>query len=96
VSLDNVGMSPVPTRELASLIVESLNLEGVVADQIDPAAPLFGAGLGLDSLDMLEISLVIQQRYGVKLRADDPENERIFASLQNLAAHVAAAQARRS
>jgi acyl carrier protein len=96
VSLDNVGMSPVPTRELASLIVESLNLEGVVADQIDPAAPLFGAGLGLDSLDMLEISLVIQQRYGVKLRADDPENEQIFASLQNLAAHVAAAQARRS
>ena len=85
-------MSTVSARELASLIVESLNLEGVDADQIDPAAPLFGEGLGLDSLDMLEISLVIQQRYGVKLKADDPQNESIFSSLQSLAAHIGAAQ----
>lgn len=85
-------MNPVSARELASLVVESLSLEGVDADQIDLAAPLFGDGLGLDSLDMLEISLVIQQRYGVKLKADDPQNEAIFASLQSLAAHVSAAR----
>lgn len=89
-------MSTVSARELATLVVESLNLEGVDADQIDLDAPLFGEGLGLDSLDMLEISLVIQQRYGVKLKADDPQNETIFSSLQSLATHVGAAQARRS
>ncbi len=85
-------MSTVSARELASLVVESLNLEGVDADQIDLGAPLFGDGLGLDSLDMLEIALVIQQRYGVKLKADDPRNEAIFSSLQSLATHVGAAQ----
>jgi acyl carrier protein len=89
-------MSTVSARELASLVVESLNLEGVDADRIDLTAPLFGEGLGLDSLDMLEISLVIQQRYGVKLKADDPHNEAIFSSLQSLATHVGAAQAARS
>jgi len=89
-------MMLVSAREIGSLIVESLNLEGVAADQIDPAAPLFGDGLGLDSLDMLEISLVIQQRYGVKLKADDPQNEAIFSSLQSLAAHISASQAPRS
>ncbi len=89
-------MNTVSARDLASLVVESLNLQGVQADQIDLAAPLFGEGLGLDSLDMLEISLVIQQRYGVRLKADDPRNEAIFGSLQSLAAHVGAAQAARS
>lgn len=88
-------MNTVSARELASLVVESLNLEGTDAAQIDLAAPLFGDGLGLDSLDMLEISLVIQQRYGVKLKADDPQNEAIFSSLQSLAAHVGAVQAAR-
>jgi len=89
-------MSATSVRELASLIVESLNLEGVDPQQIDPAAPLFGDGLGLDSLDMLEIALVIQQRYGVKLKADDPQNETIFASLRSLAEHISAQQASRS
>lgn len=83
-------MNAVSAREIASLIVESLNLEDIDPDQLDAATPLFGDGLGLDSLDMLEISLVIQQRYGVKLKADDPENEAIFSSLQTLAAHVSA------
>lgn len=82
-------------RELAALIVESLNLEGVDPETIDPATPIFGDGLGLDSLDMLEISLVIQQRYGVKLKADDPRNEQIFSSLQSLAEHIGAARAAR-
>jgi acyl carrier protein len=89
-------MKTVSARELASLIVESLNLEGVDAEQIDPAAPLFGEGLGLDSLDMLELSLVIQQRYGVKLKADDPDNESIFSSLRSLAEYISAHQAARS
>ena len=86
----------VAARELASVVVDTLDLEGVDAQQIDPAAPLFGEGLGLDSLEMLEISLVIQQRYGVKLKADDPQNEAIFASLERLAEHVSAHQALRS
>jgi acyl carrier protein len=70
-------------------------LEGVDALQIDLGAPLFGEGLGLDSLDMLELSLAIQQRYGVKLKADDSHNEAIFSSLNSLAAHVRACQAAR-
>ena len=89
-------MSMVSARELASLVVESLNLEGVDAQTIDLTAPIFGEGLGLDSLDMLELSLVIQQRYGVKLKADDPRNETIFSSLQSLAEHLSAEQAARS
>ncbi len=75
-------------QELARLIVESLNLEGVAAEEIEPDAPLFGAGLGLDSLDMLELSMAVEQKYGVKLRSDDPDNARIFASLRSLSGHV--------
>ena len=78
----------VSARELASLVVEGLNLEAVDAEKIDLSAPLFGGGLDLDSLDMLEISLLIQQRFGVKLRADDPNSEANFSSLQSLADHV--------
>jgi acyl carrier protein len=89
-------MTTISPSELASLIVESLNLEGVDPEKIDPAAPIFGEGLGLDSLDMLEISLVIQQRYGVKLKADDPQNESIFSSVQSLAEYIGAHQAARS
>lgn len=77
-------------RELAVLVVDALSLEDVDPHQMDLNAPLFGDGLGLDSLDMLEISLVIQQRFGVKLKADDPRNQDIFASLQSLADHVGA------
>lgn len=83
----------VSARELAFVVVEAVGLEGIDPAQMDLTTPLFGEGLGLDSLDMLEISLVIQQRYGVKLKADDPGNEAIFASLQSLADHIAAAQA---
>lgn len=90
-----IEMKVVSAREMASLLVESLSLEDVDAQQIDLGAPLFGEGLGLDSLDMLELSLAIQQRYGVKLKADDPQNEAIFSSLRSLAAHVGACQALR-
>ena len=86
-----VGVA-VSARELAGLVVEALHLDDVDPAQLDLGAPLFGEGLGLDSLDILEISLVIQQRYGIKLKADDPNNEAIFASLQSLADHLNAAR----
>ncbi len=75
---------------LAELLVESLNLDGVAPDGIDPEAPLFGAGLGLDSIDALELSLAISKRYGFQLRSDNDENRLIFASLRALSAHVEA------
>jgi acyl carrier protein len=74
--------------EIARLLVETLHLEGITAEQIDPVQPLFNEGLGLDSLDMLEISMAIEQKYGIKLRSDDPDNRTIFASLRSLSEHV--------
>ena len=74
--------------EVAALIARAVNLE-TPPDQIEPTAPLFGEGLGLDSIDLLEIALAVTQRYGCELRSDDPDNARIFASLRNLAAHIA-------
>lgn len=75
---------------LAELLVESLNLDGVAPAEIAPEAPLFGAGLGLDSIDALELSLAISKRYGFQLRSDNDENRLIFASLRALSAHVEA------
>ncbi|MDN0081349.1 phosphopantetheine-binding protein [Crenobacter sp. SG2305] len=75
--------------EVAGLIVEALNLE-TAPQEIDPAAPLYGDGLGLDSIDILEIALVVSKRYGFQLRSDSEDNVRIFASLANLSAHIAA------
>lgn len=74
--------------ELAGVLVQALNLETAPAD-IDPAAPLYGEGLGLDSIDILELALEVSQRYGFQLRADDENNQHIFRSLRTLAAHVA-------
>lgn len=74
-------------HELSALMVEALNLE-TTPEEIAADEPLYGDGLGLDSIDMLELSLAISKRYGVQLRADDADNERIFASLRSLAAHV--------
>jgi acyl carrier protein len=75
-------------RELAALFVQALNLE-TPAEQIDPTASLFGDGLGLDSIDILEVALEVSQRYGFQLRSDDENNQQIFANLRSLAAHVA-------
>jgi acyl carrier protein len=80
-------------RELADLLVQALNLE-VAPAAIDPAAALYGEGLGLDSIDILEIALEVSKRYGFELRSDDEDNVRIFASLRSLAAHVAAHRTR--
>ena len=77
-------------RELADLLVESLNLEDVEAGTIDPEAALFNTGLGLDSIDALELALAISKKYGFQLRSDSDENRRIFASLRALSAHVEA------
>ena len=85
-------MTPAQTdlqREVAALLVEALNLE-IPPESIDPEAPLYGEGLGLDSIDILEVALVVSQRYGFQLRSDDDENVRIFKSLASLADHVAA------
>jgi acyl carrier protein len=76
--------------EMAGLIVQALNLEDVTPASIEPEAPLFGTGLGLDSIDALELALEISKRYGVQLRSDDEDNRRIFASLRALTAHVQA------
>jgi acyl carrier protein len=73
--------------ELAQLIVSALNME-ISADQIDPVAPLYRDGLGLDSIDILEVALVISKKYGVKLRSDDENNLKIFSSLRSLTDHV--------
>ena len=75
------------TRELAGLIVAALNLE-VPSAEIGPDQALYGDGLGLDSIDILEIALVVSKQYGVQLRADSEDNERIFASLRHLAEYV--------
>jgi acyl carrier protein len=74
----------IPEDELARLIVENLHLE-VASEDVDPAAPLFGDGLGLDSIDMLEIVLSISKKYGVDLRSED---RAAFASLRALTAHI--------
>lgn len=70
------------------MIVETLNLE-VTADEIEPDEPLYGEGLGLDSIDILEIALVISKTYGVQLKTDSEDNVLIFRSLRSLAEHVA-------
>ena len=76
-------------REVAALLVEALNLD-VTPESIDPQAPLYGDGLGLDSIDILEVALVVSQRYGFQLRSDDQDNVRIFTSLASLTDHIAA------
>lgn len=75
-------------HELATLVVECLNLETVSPEQIDPEAPLFGGELGLDSIDALEIALAVSKRYGFQLRSDNPDNRQIFTNLCTLSAHV--------
>jgi acyl carrier protein len=75
--------------ELAELIVTTLNLETNPAE-IDPDVTLYGDGLGLDSIDFLELSLAISKAYGVQLNSDDPDNDKIFRSLRTLNEYVQA------
>ena len=85
------GLAP-EELELANLMVSSLNLE-MAASDIDPTAPLYRDGLGLDSIDILELSLAVSKAYGVKLRSDDENNTKIFSSLRSLNAHIQAHRA---
>lgn len=84
-----MGLSPLE-QEVAELIIEALNLEETTPESIDPEAPLFGDGLGLDSIDALEMALAISRRYGFQLKADDSNNAEIFSTLRKLSAHIEA------
>ena len=80
-------------REVAELMVECLNLE-VSADEIIPDAPLYGEGLGLDSIDVLEVALEVSKRYGLQLRSDSEDNKQIFSSLRSLSDYIATQRTR--
>ena len=80
------GLSP-QELALAELIVTTLNLE-TRPSEIDPDAPLYGAGLGLDSIDILEIALAVSKTYGIRLRSDGENNQQIFSSLRSLSRHI--------
>lgn len=89
ISPSSVATALTIESELAALVAEALNLD-TAPEALDPLAPLFGdQGLGLDSIDILEMAVAISKRYGFQIRSDDPDNERIFASLRALASHVA-------
>lgn len=75
-------------HEMAQLLVESLNLEDISAAEIEPEAPLFGDGLGLDSIDALEIALAISQKYEVQMQAEEEQTREAFATLRSLTAFV--------
>jgi acyl carrier protein len=85
---ESIAAQTAAETELAQLLVDSLNLEGIDPAGIDPDARLFGEGLGLDSIDALELALAVSKKYGFQLRSDSEENRRIFASLRALAAHI--------
>ena len=76
-------------HEVAELIVESLNLEDINATDIQPEEPLFGDGLGLDSIDALELALAVTQKYAVQLKAEDANVKEVFGSLRSLSAYIA-------
>nr|WP_146909578.1 phosphopantetheine-binding protein [Arenimonas daejeonensis] len=76
--------------EIKALIITTMSLEDITAEDIDPEAPLFNEGLGLDSIDALELGLALQKKYGVTLAADSEETRQHFASVRALSAFVAA------
>ena len=75
-------------KELAELIVESLNLEDTSPEDIAPEEPLFGEGLGLDSIDALELALAITQKYAIQLKADDKNMQQAFGTLRSLNTYI--------
>lgn len=81
--------NPELQSDVAKLIVSALNLD-ITPEEIQPDAPLYGEGLGLDSIDILEVALVVSKHFGFQLRADNADNVRIFSSLANLTQHIAA------
>ena len=80
-----------PTElEVANLIIDALTLEDTTPADIEPEAALFNDGLGVDSIDALELAMAISQKYGFQLKSDDSNNAQIFSSLRNLSAHIEA------
>ena len=75
-------------QQVKELIVEALMLDDVRPENIDAEAPLFVTGLGLDSIDALELAMAVDKKFGVRIRADDDQNKHIFSSVRNLAAYV--------
>jgi acyl carrier protein len=75
-------------QELAKLIVEALNLEDVDPGEIEPDEPLFGDGLGLDSIDALELALAITQKYSIQMKADDANMQQAFGTLRSLNTYI--------
>ena len=69
------------------MIVSALNLE-VLPDEVQPLSPLYGDGLGLDSIDILEVALVVSKHFGIQMKADSEDNFQIFSSLRTLAAYI--------
>lgn len=80
--------------ELKTLLIDELNLEDLSPQDIDASAPLFKDGLGLDSIDALELAVVLDKKYGVKIKSDDDQNATIFANLESLASFVSANRTR--
>ena len=85
-----MGTQTAAEQKLAELLIEVLNLEDVETNEIDPDEPLFGDGLGLDSIDALEIALAISQTYGVEMKAEDENTKEAFATLKSLSKFVEA------
>lgn len=80
--------------DVSRLIIDTLNLEGVTVDDIDPAEPLFGEGLGLDSIDALELGVAIQRSFGIKIDTNATDLREHFATVRSLAAYIAACRTR--
>jgi acyl carrier protein len=92
--MSTAAAPPAPlVREIKELIIEALMLQDMSPDDIDAQAPLLVEGLGLDSIDVLELAMAINKRYGVKTKADDAQNRHIFASVNNLASFIHEQQA---
>jgi acyl carrier protein len=85
-------MSEALHGDLKRLIVDALMLEDIRPEDINSEAPLFGDGLGLDSIDALELAIAIDRRFGVKIEAEDERNREIFRNVASLARHIAGAQ----
>jgi acyl carrier protein len=80
-------------QELKQLLIDVLNLEDISVEQIDSEAPLFGEGLGLDSIDALEIGVAIRRKYDVQMDADSAKTREHFASIANLARFISGSHA---
>lgn len=92
--MSTAAAPPAPlVREIKELIIEALMLQDMSPEDIDAEAPLLVEGLGLDSIDVLELAMAINKKYGVKTKADDAQNRHIFASVNNLATFIHEQQA---